>query len=130
MAGLCDHLAGDDPVPDGVELHRVGDRGDLEGDVERVVDFQNGVFGPIERMVDVTLRRLANPYVDMWFAEADGEVIGSGRLDRVPTPTSPASGAARSVRTGAAGASTRRSPRLEPARLSPLAQSTSTPTAR
>src|SRR5674476_1699357 len=40
--------------------------------------------GPIERMVDVTLRRLANPYVDMWFAEAGGDVIGSGRLDRVP----------------------------------------------
>jgi N-acetylglutamate synthase-like GNAT family acetyltransferase len=84
MAGLCDHLAGDDPVPDGVELHQVGDRGELEADVERVVEFQNGVFGPIERMVEVTLRRLANPYVEMWFAEAGGEVIGSGRLDCVP----------------------------------------------
>jgi len=84
MAGLIDGLAGDDPLPDGVELHRVGDRGDTRADVERVVAFQNGVFGPIPRMVEMTLRRLASPHVDLWFAEAGGEVIGSGRLDRVP----------------------------------------------
>jgi N-acetylglutamate synthase-like GNAT family acetyltransferase len=83
MAGLIDGLAGDDPVPDGVELHRVGDRGNLRADVERVVTFQNGVFGTFDRMVEMTLRRLDNPYVDLWFAEAGGEVIGSGRLDRV-----------------------------------------------
>jgi N-acetylglutamate synthase-like GNAT family acetyltransferase len=84
MAGLIDGLAGDDPVPVGVELHRAGDRGDIRSDVERVVAFQNGVFGAIPRMVEMTLRRLDNPYVDLWFAEAGGEVIGSGRLDRVP----------------------------------------------
>jgi N-acetylglutamate synthase-like GNAT family acetyltransferase len=84
MAGLIDGLAGDDPVPAGVELHRVGDRGDIRADVERVVAFQNGVFGTIDRMVEMTMRRLDNPYVDLWFAEAGGEVIGSGRLDRVP----------------------------------------------
>lgn len=84
MAGLIDGLAGDDPLPDGVTLHRVGDRGDIRADVERVVAFQNGVFGAIERMVEMTMRRLDNPYVDLWFAKADGEVIGSGRLDRVP----------------------------------------------
>jgi N-acetylglutamate synthase-like GNAT family acetyltransferase len=84
MAGLIDSLAGEDPVPAGVELHRVGDRGDIRGDVERVVAFQNGVFGTIDRMVEMTLRRLDNPHVDLWFAEVGGEVIGSGRLDRVP----------------------------------------------
>lgn len=84
MAGLCDDLAGDDPVPDGVELHRVGDRGDIAHDVAGVVALQNSVFGPIPLMEEMTLRRLENPHVDLWFAEADGEVIGSGRLDRVP----------------------------------------------
>lgn len=84
MAGLADQLAGDDPVPDGVELHRAGDRGDVEDDVERVVAMQASVFGPIPEMADMTLRRLASPYVDLWFAELDGQVIGSGRLDRVP----------------------------------------------
>jgi N-acetylglutamate synthase-like GNAT family acetyltransferase len=84
MAGLIEGLAGDDPVPAGVELHRVGDRGDIRADVERVVAFQNGVFGTIDRMVEMTMRRLDNPYVDLWFAEVGGEVIGSGRLDRVP----------------------------------------------
>jgi N-acetylglutamate synthase-like GNAT family acetyltransferase len=84
MAGAIEGLAGHDPLPEGVELHRAGDRGDLRSDVERVVEFQNSVFGPIPRMVEMTLRRLASPYVDLWFAEADGEVIGSGRLDRVP----------------------------------------------
>ena len=53
MAGLIDGLAGDDPVPDGVELHRVGDRGNLRADVERVVTFQNGVFGTFDRMVEL-----------------------------------------------------------------------------
>src|SRR5664279_3572 len=33
MAGLIEGLAGDDPVPDGVELHRVGDGGDIRTDV-------------------------------------------------------------------------------------------------
>lgn len=84
MAGLADQLAGDDGLPDGVELHRAGDRGDVEGDTERIVAMQADVFGPIPDMVEMTLRRLASPYVDLWFAEVDGEVVGSGRLDRVP----------------------------------------------
>ncbi len=83
MAGLAEQLAGDDAVPDGVELHRAGDRGDLEGDVARIVAMQSSIWGPIPEMAEMTLRRLASPDVDLWFAEADGVVIGSGRLDRV-----------------------------------------------
>lgn len=84
MAGLAERLAGDDAVPEGVELHRAGDRGDVEGDTKRVVAMQAGIWGPIPEMMEMTLRRLASPDVDLWFAEADGAVIGSGRLDRVP----------------------------------------------
>lgn len=84
MAGRIEGLAGEDPVPEGLELHQAGDRGDLLGDVERVVAFQNSVFGDIPRMVEMTMRRLRNPSVTLWFAEADDEVVGSGRLDRVP----------------------------------------------
>jgi len=84
MAGLADHLAGDDTVPDGVELHRAGDHGDIDGDVARIVAMQASVFGPIPEMAEMTLRRLASPYVDLWFAQAGDEVIGAGRLDRVP----------------------------------------------
>jgi N-acetylglutamate synthase-like GNAT family acetyltransferase len=84
MAGRIEGLAGEDPVPDGVAIHRAGDDGDLLADVERVVAFQNRVFGEIPRMVDMTMRRLRNPSVTLWFAEAGDEVIGSGRLDRVP----------------------------------------------
>lgn len=84
MAGRADQLVGDDNLPAGVELHRAGDRGDVQGDTERIVAMQACVWGPIPEMVEMTLRRLASSYVDLWFAEADGEVIGSGRLDRVP----------------------------------------------
>ncbi len=35
-------------------------------------------------MVEATQRLLDSPEVELWLAEADGEVIGSGRLDRVP----------------------------------------------
>ncbi|HSN12376.1 MAG TPA: GNAT family N-acetyltransferase [Propionibacteriaceae bacterium] len=84
MAGRIERLVGDDMPPDGVTLHRVGDRGDLLADVERVVSFQNSVFGAIPRMVEMTMRRLQNPSVTLWFAEAGDEVVGSGRLDRVP----------------------------------------------
>jgi N-acetylglutamate synthase-like GNAT family acetyltransferase len=84
MAGLAEQLAGEDTVPEGVELHRAGDRGDVEGDTARVVAMQATIWGPIPEMAEMTLRRLASPYVDLWFAEADGEVVGAGRLDRVP----------------------------------------------
>lgn len=84
LAGRIDGLVGNTAPPAGVELHRAGDLGDLQTDVERICELHSAVFGPTPSMVELTLHRLSNPNVQLWFAQADGEVIGTGRLEIVP----------------------------------------------
>jgi ribosomal protein S18 acetylase RimI-like enzyme len=82
MIGRAKDLAVDLPLPDGVTVRRVTE----PDDVRRMVDLQDAVFGhPSPGMVDELLMRLASGKddVELWVAEADGQVVCAGRLDPV-----------------------------------------------
>jgi ribosomal protein S18 acetylase RimI-like enzyme len=82
MIGRAEDLVADLRPPDGVTLRRVRE----PDDVRRMVDMQDEVFGhPSPGMVDELLTRLAGDEddVELWVAEADGQVVSAGRLDPV-----------------------------------------------
>lgn len=88
MVGRAELLAAPAPLPEDVTLRRAGDRGDLRADAERASRLQADVFGrdagpdPAE-LAD---RLAAAPdLMGLWLAEdADGTVVGVGRLEVVP----------------------------------------------
>jgi ribosomal protein S18 acetylase RimI-like enzyme len=84
MVGDARALAVDVPLPDGVTLRRITD----QADVRAMVAMQDEVFGNDhggDEMLQSTLRRLARgDELELWVAEADGEVISAGRIDPVP----------------------------------------------
>jgi hypothetical protein len=70
------------PLPDGIELHRVT----AEADVRRFAAMQEEVFGDGlgEEVADALLRRLgAVDGMELWVAEADGQIVSAGRLEPV-----------------------------------------------
>jgi ribosomal protein S18 acetylase RimI-like enzyme len=82
MIGRAQDLVTDVPLPDGVTLRRVSQ----PDDVRRMVELQDEVFGhPSPGMVDELLSRLASGKddVELWVAEAAGQVVCAGRLDPV-----------------------------------------------
>lgn len=82
MIGESAHLAGDVPLPKGVQLRRVTS----EPDVRALSAMQEEVFGGgfADEMADALLRRLGfGDGMELWVAEADGEIVGSGRLEPV-----------------------------------------------
>jgi hypothetical protein len=82
MIGRAQDLVADLPLPDGVTLRRVT----RPDDVRRMVDMQDEVFGRRSPgLVDELLARLAGDEddVELWVAEADGQVVSAGRLDPV-----------------------------------------------
>jgi GNAT superfamily N-acetyltransferase len=83
MVGDARALAVDVPLPDGVTLRRITE----EADIRAMVTMQDEVFGDShgDEMLAGTLRRLARgDELELWVAEADGEVISAGRIDPVP----------------------------------------------
>lgn len=82
MLGEAAGLAVDVPLPDGVTLRRVTD----EADVRAMSAMQDVAFGEAvsERNATGVLARLAlDDGMELWVAEAGGEVVGAGRLEPV-----------------------------------------------
>jgi len=72
----------DVPLPEGVTLRRITE----EADVRAMSAMADRVFGdPVsDRRADDLLDRLdRDPDVEIWVAEADGEIVSAGRLEPV-----------------------------------------------
>lgn len=83
MIGAARDLAAAVPLPAGVILRRI----DREADVRAMTRMQAEVFGdPITDVAsEALLRRLsAADGMELWVAEASGQIISAGRLDPVP----------------------------------------------
>jgi len=86
MIGDTRSLDVDVPLPDGVALRRVTE----EADVRALSAMADEAFGDpaSTRMADALLRRLAlDDGMELWVAEAGGEVISTGRLEPVAGTT-------------------------------------------
>ncbi len=86
MIGEAVAMAVDVALPDGVVVRRAGSGADLRADVRRAGAMQSLVFandsGPADD--DLAEEIMADPEgIELWLAEADGEVICAGRLDVV-----------------------------------------------
>ncbi|WP_345633768.1 GNAT family N-acetyltransferase [Rugosimonospora acidiphila] len=82
MVGEARLLAVDVPLPEGVTLRRVTE----EPDVRAMVAMQDEVFGTpaSDDMANAMLRRLAlGDGMEMWVAEAEGQIVSAGRLEPV-----------------------------------------------
>lgn len=82
MIGEAKALAVDVPLPEGVTLRRVTE----EADVRAMSAMADEVFGdPVsDEMANALLRRLAlHDGMELWVAEADGQVVSAGRLEPV-----------------------------------------------
>ena len=83
MIGEAALLAVDVPLPNGIHLRRVTS----EPDVHALSVMQEEIFGGgfAEEMADALLPRLGlGDGMELWVAEADGEIVGAGRLEPVP----------------------------------------------
>lgn len=83
MIGEAALLAVDVPLPKGIHLRRITS----EPDVRALSAMQEEVFGGgfAQEMADALLRRLGfGDGMELWVAEADGEIVCSGRLEPVP----------------------------------------------
>lgn len=83
MIGEARLLAVDVELPDGVELRRIA----AEADVRAMSAMQEEVFHEdfAEEMTSALMDRLARgDGMELWVAEADGAIVGSGRLEPVP----------------------------------------------
>ncbi|MEU7902727.1 GNAT family N-acetyltransferase [Actinoplanes sp. NPDC049118] len=82
MIGEASALAVDVPLPAGVTLRRVtGER-----DVRAMSAMSDEVFGeqPSRELADALLHRLGlGTGMELWVAEADGQMVGAGRLELV-----------------------------------------------
>lgn len=84
MIGEAAALAVPVEVP-GVTIRRVGDAGDVRGDVEAMLAMQESVFGRGRGpSVESALATFASGEAEMWLAEVDGTVVCVGRLQVVP----------------------------------------------
>ncbi|MEE6257011.1 GNAT family N-acetyltransferase [Plantactinospora sonchi] len=82
MVGEISALVADVPLPTGVTLRRVTE----EQDVRAMSAMSSEVFGDAaaREMADGLLRRLRlGTDLELWVAEADGRMIGAGRLEPV-----------------------------------------------
>jgi hypothetical protein len=83
MIGEARLLAVDIPLPDGVTLRRVT----READVRAMCAMQYEIFGrpPSHEMADELLHRLSrDDGMELWVAEAEGQIVTAGRMDPVP----------------------------------------------
>jgi ribosomal protein S18 acetylase RimI-like enzyme len=83
MIGQAALLDVDVPLPDGVTLRRVSEEHDVRAMAavqDRVFDDDNGAAGSADKL----LRRLAlGDGIQLWVAEAEGQIVGAGRLEPV-----------------------------------------------
>lgn len=82
MIGQAAPLAVERPLPEGVELRQVTSA----ADVRAMSAMQEEIFGGgfAEEMADALLQRLGRrDGMELWVAEADGEIVSSGRLEPV-----------------------------------------------
>jgi ribosomal protein S18 acetylase RimI-like enzyme len=82
MIGEAQALSQDVPLPDGVTLRRVIN----EQDVRAMSAMQDEVFGdPVsDDMANALLHRLSlNDGMELWVAEANGQIVSAGRLEPV-----------------------------------------------
>jgi len=84
MIGEAERLAVDVPLPDGVTLRRIEE----PADVRAMCAMSAQAFGDSEEeaaeMADALVRRLAlDDAMELWVAEADGQVVSAGRLEPV-----------------------------------------------
>ncbi|BCJ33091.1 N-acetyltransferase [Actinocatenispora thailandica] len=82
MVGPATALAVDVPLPAGVTLRRVT----AAPDVRAMCAMQDEAFGDevSDRMAEALVRRLAlDDGLELWVAEADGRIVGAGRLEPV-----------------------------------------------
>jgi hypothetical protein len=83
MIGPAETLAVDVPLPDGVTLRRITD----EADVRAMATMSDEVFGdsPSHRHAEqLLLRQRLYPDMELWVAEADGQIVSAGRLEPEP----------------------------------------------
>lgn len=84
MIGEVTGLITDAPLAEGVTLRQVS----APEDVRAACAMQNAIFGndaPVDDFADALLHRLAaDDGMQLWVAEADGQIICAGRLDPVP----------------------------------------------
>lgn len=82
MIGEARMLAVDVILPEGVVLRRIT----AEGDVREMSAMADEVFGdpPSDEMADALLRRLSlDDGMELWVAEAVGQIVSAGRLEPV-----------------------------------------------
>jgi GNAT superfamily N-acetyltransferase len=83
MIGEAGLLAVDVPLPKGIQLRQATS----EPDVRALSAMQEEIFGGgfADEMATSLLRRLGfGDGMELWVAEADGEIVSSGRLEPVP----------------------------------------------
>lgn len=86
MLGETEKLVAEVPLPDGVTLRQVHS----EQDVRAMCAMQDRAFGEevSEHYADAILHRLAKADgMELWVAEADGEIVSAGRLEPVAGTT-------------------------------------------
>ncbi len=82
MLGEVTSLVADVPLPDGVTLRKIRD----EPEVRSMCAMQDSVFGldTLEAQTDEIMSRLRrNDGMELWIAEASGEIVSTGRLEPV-----------------------------------------------
>lgn len=83
MLGEARMLAVDVDLPDGVSVRRITD----EDDVRAMSSMTDEIFGDpaSDEMANALLRRLSlHDGMELWVAEAGGQIVGAGRLEPVP----------------------------------------------
>lgn len=83
MVGQAEGLANEATLPVGVSLRTISS----EADVRAMCDLQDRVFGDVasEEWTTELIERVASgDGVQLWVAEANGEMVSSGRLEPIP----------------------------------------------
>ncbi|MCA5892410.1 GNAT family N-acetyltransferase [Isoptericola sp. NEAU-Y5] len=83
MVGPAEGLAVDVPLPDDVTLRQIT----AEADVRAMSAMSDEVFGDdpetSHHAEQVLARQALDPQMELWVAEADGRIVGAGRLEPV-----------------------------------------------
>lgn len=85
MIGEAERLAVDVPLPDGVTLRQVSDASDVRAMTAMSAQASGDPPAEGAAIADSLLRRLPlDDGMELWVAEADGQIVSAGRLEPVP----------------------------------------------